>query len=297
MKNNACNTDYILANWCYFDNFGDALNPYIIGELTGKKVLYCNCRNPRYIQLFKEMLKSLFTHKKIDIQRLKLPEKKRPVILAIGSILGCSLPNYKVWGAGFMNSSDYAIGGDIFAVRGEYSAKKLHNDGFPLCNVYGDPALLLPMMISPAKAKLFKLGIIPHWSETDYFLNRYSPNNKIIDLRTTNIEYVVDEITSCEYVLSTSLHGVIVAHAYGIPALWIKYSDILTDGFKFYDYFSSVEIPRYEGFQDIDNLVAAEYVDYPNEIKSLMLPRKNVKEIQSALLKVAPFQIVKKFKN
>lgn len=61
---------------------------------------------------------------------------------------------------------------------------------------------------------------------------------------------VVDQITSCERIVSTSLHGVIVANAYGIPARWAVVSDaseaISGDGTKFEDYFRSVGLPVQE---------------------------------------------------
>ncbi|MFW8205226.1 hypothetical protein ACOIC8_27960, partial [Klebsiella pneumoniae] len=96
-----------------------------------------------------------------------------------------------------------------------------------------------------------------HLKDYDYFKNKYRSNKniKVIDLKTKDIEFVVDEIISCEYILSTSLHGVIVAQAYDIPTLWIKHNDINTDGIKFYDYFDSVGIKPYDGFEDYESLI------------------------------------------
>src|SRR5699024_9384076 len=143
-------------------------------------------------------------------------------------------------------------GGEVFAVRGKLTSESLVRQGFQKCDVYGDPALLLPLWLKPSSKKQHFLGIIPHHSEVDYFIEKYSDKYFIIDLRTTNVHRIVEEINSCERILSTSLHGVIVAHAYDIPALWIKKGYIGTDGFKFHDYFSSVKIPLYHGITDID---------------------------------------------
>ncbi|HCI5723053.1 TPA: hypothetical protein NPO34_005233, partial [Klebsiella variicola subsp. variicola] len=108
-------------------------------------------------------------------------------------------------------------------------------------------------------------------------------------------EFVVDEIISCEYILSTSLHGVIVAQAYDIPTLWIKHNDINTDGIKFYDYFDSVGITPYDGFEDYESLIN----DYESAFvkhASISKITTNLKKMQDNLLSVAPFPVLDKFK-
>ncbi|HBW2899582.1 TPA: polysaccharide pyruvyl transferase family protein, partial [Klebsiella pneumoniae] len=124
---------------------------------------------------------------------------------------------------------------------------------------------------------------------------RSNKNIKVIDLKTKDIEFVVDEIISCEYILSTSLHGVIVAQAYDIPTLWIKHNDINTDGIKFYDYFDSVGIKPYDGFEDYESLI--------NDYESAFVKHANIskittdlKKMQDNLLSVAPFPVLDKFK-
>jgi hypothetical protein len=73
------------------------------------------------------------------------------------------------------------------------------------------------------------------------------PNIKIINLMHSNIEEVTDAIYSCKRIVSSSLHGVIVSQAYGIPAIWTKLSNKLSgDGVKFDDYFLSVGIKPYQ---------------------------------------------------
>lgn len=151
-----------------------------------------------------------------------------------------------------MNQNEHIRGGKILAVRGRLTNEKIINDGYKGCNVFGDPALLLPLIVKPSSEKKYNLAIIPHWREYDYFQSKYGGQYKVLDIRTTDVEYFVKELTLCKYVLSSSLHGIILSHAYNIPALWIKHGYIDTDGFKFYDYFSSVELPFYNGFDDFD---------------------------------------------
>jgi hypothetical protein len=66
-------------------------------------------------------------------------------------------------------------------------------------------------------------------------------------------------------IVSSSLHGLIIAHAYGREAAWLKFSDRpLGDDFKFRDYWASIGWPdhapydvRVRPFVDPAELVAA----------------------------------------
>lgn len=87
------------------------------------------------------------------------------------------------------------------------------------------------------------------------------------------------------------MHGLIISHAYGIPALWIKKGWINSSEFKFYDYFSSVGIPKYKGFSNIDEILldncSIENLFIRN--KDLSLIHSNLQLIQDNLIKAFPF--------
>jgi pyruvyltransferase len=92
--------------------------------------------------------------------------------------------------------------------------------------------------------KTIELGIIPHFvdKENDAILRLEKEGVKIIDIFAGETEFL-DQVNRCEHVVSSSLHGLIVADAYGIPSKWIKISDkVFGDDFKYSDYYKSLEV-------------------------------------------------------
>jgi hypothetical protein len=134
-------------------------------------------------------------------------------------------------------------------VRGPITRHRALDCGASCPAVYGDPALLLPQLYEPApSARRALIGVIPHYFDKPKVFTYWQPpeNSKNIDIQQP-IERVIDEITACRYILSSSLHGLVVAHAYGIPALWVRFSDMLLgDDTKFRDYLNAVGQPLYE---------------------------------------------------
>lgn len=278
-------------------NLGDLLSPYIIYNISGIYPVY---RDFYYIGLRGQLIlfvDFLFGKKtKEEFEKTLFFYEKN--LLAVGSILSLGNNKSVVWGSGFMNYNEKFRGGKVLAVRGKLTNDKLIEQGFKGCNVFGDPALLLPLIISPLRDKIYDIAIIPHWSEVEYFKNTFGNKYKILDLRTDDVEQFIGELTSCKYILSTSLHGIILSHAYGIPALWIKHGYIDTDGFKFYDYFSSVDIPFYDGICEYEKILnSGEWMNLFVEYKKSSLPIKDICLIQKALLSVAPFSLLPKYKS
>lgn len=271
-------------------NFGDQLSPYIVKKISGYDVQYIHA----YYSLknsIKRTLISICKGQWSELKRIHYPFEK--VIIGVGSILSFSVRGCIVWGSGFMNYKDKFNGGKILLVRGPYTRDKLSKDGIQCPKKYGDPAILLPMIYNPKRIIKHKIGIIPHMTETSYFEKTYSSKYNIIDLNTNKIEDTIDNILSCEYILATSLHGIIVAHTYGIPAIWIKRNYINTDGFKFLDYFGSVGINRYEGFIDLNILESEENIlDMFNKYKDISLPQIDLNIIRKTILETAPFKVI-----
>lgn len=287
-------------------NYGDLLSPYIIQKLSGKKIVQKNYfvgnLNSHVYNLWR-----CISHGDLRLHdRYLFPFEEN--LIGIGSILYAGNSRSLIWGAGFMSASEKCRGGKVYAVRGKYSLEMLkqqQKEGLfikfqePL--VLGDPALLLPWLITTSNEKKYEIGIIPHFSEYEYFCRIYGKSYHIINLQSDDIEGVTSDITSCKYVLSSSLHGIIVAHAYGIPALWIEHTGLesYTKGFKFRDYFSAVGIENYEPLRNLQQILSSS--ESICEVFSIMdqvaLPTVNLNILRRELLRVAPFHIVSKYKK
>ena len=272
-------------------NYGDELSPFIISKLTGLKVqkkdIYIKSPQRRLLHYASLLMHLDLTY----LSRVLWPYQEN--LMAIGSILKFGNKKSKVWGSGFMSISERYSGGKVFAVRGKYTLDALRNQNADIDNnvVLGDPALLLPLVLPLKEKKKYKIGIIPHYSEYDSINKTYSDKYKVIALRDVDLEKTTREINQCEYILSSSLHGIIVAHAYGIPAIWIELSGLEkgTDGFKFKDYFSSVDIPFYESEKSIDNVLCNINAYYAERFH-ISLPQKDLRLIQKSLLETFPYK-------
>ncbi len=218
----------IKSHWYQSKNFGDTLTPIIVEHFLGEKLEYVN-------------------------------RHTKGKLLAVGSIMSSFRDNDVVWGAGAITDKPipHPRGATVLAVRGPLTRSLIK--GYIDNNVYGDPALLLPLIYKPEIKKKYKLGIIPHYVDKNLLYLKGQPDiwEKIIDIEQ-DWKKVIEDILGCEAVLSSSLHGIIAAEAYGVQAAWAKWSDNIIGGqFKFQDYFQgtgrSVQ-PLFKNIPPIQNL-------------------------------------------
>lgn len=200
--------------WLNVANWGDALNPVLVELLAGRPA---------------QLLQGYFYDR----------------YLVVGSILGTADSHAQVWGSGFIREDEQVLDTPraVFAVRGPLTRNLLLKAGISCPEVYGDPALLLPRFFDPAVAVTHEVGVIPHVVDKgcDWIReHQHTPGVKIIDVEGGVWNFVKD-VKSCKIILSSSLHGLICADAYGIPNAWIQLSDQLIGGdFKFRDYRLSI---------------------------------------------------------
>jgi pyruvyltransferase len=137
-------------------------------------------------------------------------------IVVAGSVLDLLPPDWTgiVAGAGKLHEETKLAlpSSRILALRGPLTARGLRGDF-----VIGDPGLLADELV-PLPVKKYNLGIVPHWTDTvlenDPRFTKYNP--KIIRVRDDPLK-VITEIGECRKIVSSSLHGIILADAFGIP--------------------------------------------------------------------------------
>lgn len=224
------------VNLCWFrkknggTNFGDELNPYLVSYLSGRQI------------------------KRVDFAETDL--------LGAGSILAWPPKReklYRVWGSGTLAPQDLDTRKfDVSALRGPLTKSLLD---IPNAVPYGDPGIISNRIWKGSSKKKYKWGIIPHFTQEKHEwvnnLLKNTPDSILIKTGNRDLSEIMQQISSCEAIASTSLHGLIVADSYEIPNAWLWVKNVNRGGqWKFFDYFAGVN-RRY-----VDNID-------PREIRSL----------------------------
>lgn len=250
------------------ENYGDLVGYYLVEKISKKKAVWTHPKKRSFFDQF------------------------RTVYLTAGSILAQVNGKCVVWGSGII-SKEYKIKKAVFlAVRGPQTRAHLMAQGYEVPEIYGDPALLLPVFYNPQKQPKYELGIIPHYADFKRVTEMYKNDDNvlIIDLMTNDIESVTDQILQCKRIISSSLHGIIVSQAYDIPAVWVKFSEnVFGDGIKYQDYFESVDIEKYVPEFISEKPDSSQIEALFTTVQSTVASEK-IKELQDNLMAVCPFK-------
>jgi pyruvyltransferase len=202
--------------WKDKPNFGDALSQGVVSHVLGRPAHWTSEAN---CQMF-----------------------------AIGSILhranAIPLREVKpiVWGSGHTKpvNPDILDRLDIIAVRGPITASYLNIRSIAM----GDPGLFAAELLPDVAQKKYRVGVIPNHHQTRYFRKLALPQDDtaiLINPATRDYLSVVRLISECEFILSSSLHGLVVADSLGIPNQWIDPFGIADAArLKYYDYALSI---------------------------------------------------------
>jgi pyruvyltransferase len=185
-------------------NVGDILTPIILKSLLGREIIHSTS-----------------------------PGK----ILACGSIVEFVDNGDIVWGSGIISPKTIELKKDvsILAVRGPDTREWLIRSGYSCPEIYGDPAILMPMFYNPVVEKKRTVAIIPHYIERDEYVIKYS-NTFIIEI-INNPFVFIHQLLECERIITSSLHAHILAIAYNIPSTYEQLTNKIIGGyFKYKDF-------------------------------------------------------------
>lgn len=208
--------------------------------------------------------------------------------LTTGSIMCLADEKSIIFGTGFISQHGDIGGGDfkstsnrkikkphsVIAVRGPLSRQKLLDFEIDCPENYGDPLLLMPCInYNCLEINKNIIGIIPHYidkNNNNYKLLKKNLEKdkyivKFIDIEVgSNHKKLIDDINSCKYIISSSLHGVIMGIVYKKRTIFVEFSDkVVGNSFKFQDFFKSINI-NYKNINTydtkiLDNVINVDY--------------------------------------
>jgi pyruvyltransferase len=169
-----------------------------------------------------------------------LDSKERLVFLG-GSVLQFIRKGDICWGAGLRDGEkpDARFSRvDVAACRGRLTEERLlpylSGNGPAL----GDPGILTAQLFPEwDSSRKHPVGFVPHFSDFEHFSSLNLPGPVIDPRQPAHI--VVPQITECQTIVASSLHGIIVAEAFSIPAVAIETGRLHPEpSFKYEDYYS-----------------------------------------------------------
>jgi hypothetical protein len=177
----------------------------------------------------------------------------------VGSLLEFFTSDYDgaIWGTGLRTDVEQRMpSASVLAVRGPLTAERIGAGDA----AFGDPGLLVARHVRRLPRRT-SIVAVPHGHHRGHAGLAALLGSEPGRARSVNVHQgagaAVREISSGEAVLTTSLHGLITADAYGIPAVWTVLDPGLTGGdFKFRDYEAAVTPgrSRFVGFDDLKTL-------------------------------------------
>jgi pyruvyltransferase len=198
-------------------NFGDMVVPYLLRRLTGLPPVNCS-----------------------DGVRL----------LTVGSVLQTARDGDVIWGTGVKGAAAGQFRTPaklhVHATRGPITLDFLRRQGVDVSRVVAmfDPAVLIPHLYAAEVAVLRQQAedtmqdvlVIPHFADDAVMRKLYPAYEDRILAADTPLLGVIARILRAGLVVSSSLHGLILAEALGVPAVWHR-PLMGEDELKYHDYY------------------------------------------------------------
>lgn len=227
-------------------NLGDAISPVIVSWMLQKEGL-----------------------------SLGMPVASTRHLMAVGSIVDRGSFDVTVWGSGILSEHSRTVLKsqrgvrkiDIRAVRGPITRDAIVDAGFTCPKMYGDPAILLPYIYKPTHVENQRDGValvLHHATKLEIDAAAY-PQIAQVSICTSDYKSFVDELVQARYVISSSLHGIILAESYGIPAIYLwEDSAVGRQRVKFDDWYLSTGRQHAVPARSINEALQMEPPEVPN---------------------------------
>jgi pyruvyltransferase len=214
------------------------------GRPHGIELVYW--RSPRGVNFGDYLSSVIVTKMAADADCFLDEERSAPVrLLAVGSILHFARDGDVVWGSGVNGKIPVERHGfsrlDVRAVRGPLTREFLLRRGIEAPEIFGDPALLvadlLPTRFPHPAERIDPVAFVPNLHDLPAMKgweNVVSPLDPWWS--------VVSRISKARHVISSSLHGLVVADAFGVPCTYLRLSEE-ENLFKYEDYSLGVGRP------------------------------------------------------
>ena len=297
-----------LYYWNDMPNFGDRLNEDVCNFLSGMNPSWASPKRCGAAFIGSILEKFIYRRKRWTADALWIKYFRSKV---------------NVWGSGFIRSPEEPCERlmrrlNVHAVRGRLTLERLRGlTGCALDDVaIGDPGLLASRLY-PAKTPVLRVcGIIPHHAELADIkradeivaterasgiltettvkamplferLVKSIPGSVVLNPESAP-KTVIGRISECKTVLSSAMHGLIVADSFGIPNIRVVASDSLMGGdYKFRDYYSAFSKDRYR-VVDIREYIPANLLELAGN--GFDDSRNEIAKIQVSLERSFPFR-------
>jgi pyruvyltransferase len=235
--------------------------------MTGVELFHWNPRRPvfrgrvgrrlplrRQVNNFGDLIGPMVVGRVLDELGLD-PATGHGRLLSVGSVLHFSRPGDVVWGSGINGKQTAVDGGGlrICAVRGPRTREVLLRSCAEVPEVFGDPALLWPRYWSrqhylDARPERHAVTLVPNLH--DWYLLGQDP--RAVSPRAP-VHEVVGRIARSDLVVGSSLHGIVLADAFGVPARFV--APRWEPSFKYDDYLLGTGREPYPPSRDVDTAV------------------------------------------
>lgn len=260
--------NFFLCSWTHRVNFGDEVGPAIVSKML-ENFFQCSAD---------ELLSDARSIERDD-------DTSHSCLVSVGSVIHFVRSNDFIWGAGVhpshlnMLKKRNVTNLTISAVRGrktEEVLRTMKDLEVPATLGYGDPGFLLPFVFPNFQRNVTAVNVenlstkvldverelndestkkkhclVAHLSDQGQpWLQGLKASDDVqVILPEQHWPVVVESLRHCNFVATSSLHGLIIADAIGVPARWFHHKDSASQNsegtFKYLDYYGTLPSRRF----------------------------------------------------